>query len=62
MKPFWKWVIRITVGLLIVLLIAAWYVNYSLTPLLEAKLAEYVHRETAVARNGYGQLIGRFSV
>ncbi len=46
MRPFWKWAIGITAGLIIILFSVNWYVNHRVKPRLEAKLKEHVLSET----------------
>jgi len=46
MRPVWKWAIGVAVSLLVILFLASWYVNYRLTPRLEAQLKERIHDGT----------------
>lgn len=46
MKSLWKWVIGIAAGLLILIFLVNWYVNYRLKPKLEAQLKERIHTGT----------------
>lgn len=46
MKPVWKWVIGITVSVLIVLAVGVWYLSQHWKPILDARVKEAVIRAT----------------
>src|SRR5690606_1724594 len=46
MKPIWKWIAGIAVGLVVISVVARWYVNHSLKPKMEAELKARVVAET----------------
>ena len=46
MKPIWKWIIGIILGLLIIIAAVGWYFSKNWKPLLETKLKEVVHNST----------------
>ncbi|SKB70065.1 hypothetical protein SAMN05660226_02761 [Parapedobacter luteus] len=46
MKPIWKWVIGITVSLLLVISVSAWYLSRHWRPILDARLKEAVMNAT----------------
>ncbi|GGC39096.1 hypothetical protein GCM10011386_34010 [Parapedobacter defluvii] len=46
MKPIWKWVIGIIVGLLVIVVVGAWYLSRHWKPILDAQIKEAVIRST----------------